>query len=71
MRLVERWVASVGLDPRKFAHAFDAPDEGDPHLPPQGNLRVVQLLLGHTRMKAHYLGVGADDALAIAEKTDV
>jgi integrase len=35
-RLVERWVASVGLDPRKFAHAFNAPDEGDPDLPSHG-----------------------------------
>ena len=38
-----------------------------------GNLRAVQILLGHTRIEStvRYLGVEIDDALAIAEQTDV
>ena len=38
-----------------------------------GNLRAVQLLLGHTKMDStvRYLGVDIEDALAIAEATEV
>jgi integrase len=38
-----------------------------------GNVRAVQLLLGHTKIEStvRYLGVEVDDALAIAEKVDV
>ena len=38
-----------------------------------GNLRAVQLLLGHTKIEStvRYLGIEVDDALAIAEQTDV
>ena len=36
------------------------------------NLRAVQLLLGHTRLKStvRYLGIEVDDALEMAEQTD-
>jgi site-specific recombinase XerC len=38
-----------------------------------GNLRAVQLLLGHTKIEStvRYLGIEVDDALAIAEQVDV
>ena len=38
-----------------------------------GNLRAVQLLLGHTKLEStvRYLGVEVDDALEMAEQTEV
>ena len=38
-----------------------------------GNLRAVQLLLGHTKIEStvRYLGIEVDDALAIAEQVDL
>jgi site-specific recombinase XerC len=38
-----------------------------------GNLRAVQILLGHTKIEStvRYLGVEVDDALALSEQTDV
>jgi site-specific recombinase XerC len=38
-----------------------------------GNLRAVQLLLGHIKIEStvRYLGIEVDDALAIAEQVDV
>jgi integrase len=38
-----------------------------------GNLRAVQLLLGHRKIEStvRYLGIEVDDALAIAEQVDV
>lgn len=38
-----------------------------------GNLRAVQLLLGHTKLESavRYLGVEVDDAIAISEGVDL
>jgi integrase len=38
-----------------------------------GNLRAVQLIPGHTKIEStvRYLGIEVDDALAIAEQTEV
>jgi len=37
------------------------------------NLRAVQLLLGHTKLEStvRYLGIEVEDALALAEQTEV
>jgi site-specific recombinase XerC len=38
-----------------------------------GNLRAVQILLGHTKIEntVRYLGVDIEDALALAEGTEI
>lgn len=38
-----------------------------------GNLRAVQIMLGHTKIEntVRYLGVDVEDALLLAERTEV
>lgn len=38
-----------------------------------GNLRAVQLLLGHTKLEStvRYLGIEVDDALTISEQVEL
>jgi site-specific recombinase XerC len=38
-----------------------------------GNLRAVQLLVGHTKLEStvRYLGIEVDDALAISEQVEL
>ena len=39
----------------------------------QGNLRAVQLLLGHTKLEStvRYLGIEVDDALSISKQVEL
>ena len=72
-RLVGEWVASIGLDPRAFGTHSMRRTKATLIYRRTGNLRVVQLLLGHTKIEStvRYLGIEVDDALEIAEKTDL
>jgi site-specific recombinase XerC len=36
-----------------------------------GNLRAVQLLLGHTKSTVRYLGIEVDDALTLSEQVEL
>jgi integrase len=72
-RLVSEWIRSVGLDPRLFGTHSLRRTKATLIYRRTGNLRAVQLLLGHTKIEStvRYLGIEADDALAIAEQVDV
>ena len=72
-RLVSEWVISIGLDPLKYATHSMRRTKATLIYRRTGNLRAVQLLLGHTKIEStvRYLGVEVDDALEIAEKIDV
>ena len=54
-------------------HALDAAHEGRQIYRKTGNLRAVQLLLGHTKLEStvRYLGIEVDDALNIAEQIEL
>ena len=72
-RLVSDWIGSVGLDPRLFGTHSLRRTKATLIYRRTGNLRAVQLLLGHTKIEStvRYLGIEVDDALAIAEQVDV
>jgi integrase len=72
-RLVSEWVASIGLDPHNFGTHSLRRTKATLIYRRTGNLRAVQLLLGHTKIEstARYLGIEVDDALTIAEQVDV
>jgi integrase len=72
-RLVSEWIASIGLDPSLFGTHSLRRTKATLIYRRTGNLRAVQLLLGHTKVEStvRYLGVEVDDALAIAEKVDI
>jgi integrase len=72
-RLVSRWVASIGLDAKLFGTHSLRRTKATLIYRRAGNLRAVQLLLGHTKIEStvRYLGIEVDDALAIAEQTEV
>ena len=72
-RLVQDWVASIGLDPAKFGTHSLRRTKAVLIYRRTGNLRAVQLLLGHSKIEStvRYLGIEVDDAIEIAEKIDI
>ena len=72
-RLVSHWVGSIGLDAPLFGTHSLRRIKATLIYRRTGNLRAVQLLLGHSKIEStvRYLGIEVDDAIAIAEKVDV
>ena len=72
-RLVADWIGSIGLDASQFGTHSLRRTKATLIYRRTGNLRAVQLLLGHTKIEStvRYLGIEVDDALAIAEQVDV
>ncbi|MGC1762393.1 MAG: tyrosine-type recombinase/integrase, partial [Pseudolabrys sp.] len=72
-RLVSDWLIGIGLDPHLYGTHLLRRTKATLIYRRIGNLRAVQLLLGHTKIEStvRYLGIDVDDALAIAEQVDV
>ncbi len=72
-RLVKSWVAAIGLDPQIYGTHSLRRSKATLIYRQTHNLRAVQLLLGHTKLEStvRYLGIEVDDALAIAEQTEI
>lgn len=72
-RLLDRWLQQIGLDPSLYGTHSLRRTKATLIYKRTGNLRAVQLLLGHSKIEStvRYLGVEVNDALEIAEQTDV
>jgi integrase len=72
-RLLSQWVSNIGLEPSLYGTHSLRRTKATLIYRRTGNLRAVQLLLGHTKIEStvRYLGVEVDDAIAIAEQVDV
>ncbi|MRX48860.1 tyrosine-type recombinase/integrase [Paracoccus sp. S-4012] len=72
-RIVRGWVSSIGLDPSAYGTHSMRRTKVAQIYKKTGNLRAVQLLLGHTKMDStvRYLGVDIEDALSLSEGIDL
>ncbi|ACA15326.1 integrase family protein [Methylobacterium sp. 4-46] len=72
-RLVDRWVALIGLDPSAYGTHSLRRTKVTLVYKRTGNIRACQLLLGHTKLEStvRYLGIEVDDALVLSEQTEI
>ena len=72
-RLVDEWVTGIGLRREDYGTHSLRRTKAALIYKQTGNLRAVQILLGHTKIGStvRYLGVDIEDALALAEGTEV
>lgn len=72
-RIVKSWVAEIGLNPLDYGTHSLRRTKATLIYKRTKNLRAIQLLLGHTKLEStvRYLGIEVDDALELAEQTEV
>ena len=72
-RLVSQWVFDIGLDPAVYGTHSLRRTKATLIYRRTKNLRAVQLLLGHRKLEStvRYLGIEVEDALEIAEQTEI
>jgi integrase len=73
-RIVHQWVREIGLNSAAYGtHTLRRTKASLIYRRTKKNLRAVQLLLGHSKREStvRYLGIEVDDALEMAEQTEV
>jgi integrase len=72
-RIVHAWVESAGLESSAYGTHSMRRTKAAQIYQKTGNLRAVQLLLGHTKLEStvRYLGIEVDDALSISEQVEL
>lgn len=72
-RLVDEWVAGTGLRTEEYGSHSLRRTKASIIYKATANLRAVQILLGHAKIEntVRYLGVDVEDALTLAEGTEI
>jgi site-specific recombinase XerC len=72
-RLLDEWVTAIGLRREDYGTHSMRRTKAAMIYRATGNLRAVQILLGHTKIEntVRYLGVDVEDALSLAEHTEI
>jgi integrase len=72
-RLVDEWVEAIGLRPDEYGTLSLRRTKASIIYKATGNIRAIQILLGHSKIgnTVRYLGVDIEDALTLAEKTEI
>ncbi|MGY6552730.1 MAG: tyrosine-type recombinase/integrase [Erythrobacter sp.] len=72
-RLVDDWVTAVGLARSEYGTHSLRRTKASIIYRATGNLSAVQILLGHSKIEntVPYLGIDLEDALALAENTEI
>jgi integrase len=72
-RIVDQWIEDIGLDVAAYGTHTMRRTKATLIYRRTKNLRAVQLLLGHSKLEStvRYLGIEVDDALEMAEQTEV
>lgn len=72
-RLVDEWVTAIGLRREDYGTHSLRRTKAVMIYKATGNLRAIQILLGHSKIEntVRYLGVDIEDALELAERTEI
>lgn len=72
-RLVDEWVTAIGLRKAEYGTHSMRRTKAAMIYRATGNIRAIQILLGHTKIEntVRYLGVDVEDALLLAERTEI
>lgn len=72
-RIVDDWIKEIGLDLAQYGTHSMRRTKATLIYRRTKNLRAVQLLLDHAKMESavRYLGIEVEDALEMAEQTDI
>jgi integrase len=72
-RIVHGWIEGAGMDSSAYGTHSMRRTKAAQIYRKTGNLRAVQLLLGHTKIEStvRYLGIEVDDALTLSEQVEL